>query len=490
MKRFYLYIFLLFSYTSWAQDATESEISLEEKFMEANTHILLDRYDEALPLLKQIYKEDRNNAGLNYELARVHGSLGDLESAIKHAEKAAKIDPDNEYYQLLLGNMLMENGQNQEATEAFSKMIALQPEVTRYYDMLAKAYMTMGENNKALSTFDQLEQVVGFSEDLALRKVDILTEMNKDDDAAKVMERLVSTYPDEMRFRYNLGSFYHSRGKKEKARKVYEAILEIDPSDATANLAMLDNPDQPADDANYLSALQPLIENENLPLDKKILEMVPYLERIPNEPELVEPLLRIGKTLVQLHPEEAKVRSLYADIFNGAGNTKKAIEQYEKTLALNDRVYTVWEQLLLAYDKEAQYNKMSAKAEEAMDLFPNKASAYYLYASAQNSLGKHDEALSYLNDAFMISGKDLYHKTKVENQRARAYIAKKDYKKANKHLNNSTEWSLGQDAEAVHLMGDLYAAQGDQSKAQSYWDKAAKLRGETMSKQEKFMRGQ
>lgn len=490
MNKILTLLLLTLSMGLMAQDSwTEQRVSLEEQFMEANTHTLLGKYDKALKILKEIYKEDRDNAGLNFELAKVYGSMNDLAAAVKHAKKAVSLKPNNEYYHLLLGNLQMDNGQNSEAIDAFTTLTNLQPEVTEYYDMLAKAHLSTGDYKSAIATFDRLEMQLGFSEDLALRKVDILTENNKNDEAAKVLAQLVTTYPKEMRYRYNLGSFYRRMGRDQDAIKVYKDILVIDPSDATANLALLDDPDKPSDDTNYLSALQPLIEDEKIPMDKKVLEMVPYLERLPNEPKLAEPLLRIGKTMVQLYPQEAKVKALYADMLNGTGQIEKAIEQYEKTLQINDKVYTVWEQLIYCYEQAGKYEKMLSKSEEAMDFFPNKASAYYLYASAQNHLGEYDQALSYLNDAFMISGKDMYHKAKVENQRARAYMGKEDMEQAKKHLNNSSEWSMGQDAEAVKLFGDWYKAQGNTSEAQKFYDKAEKLDPSIMTKEEKFMRG-
>ena len=210
-------------------------------------------------------------------------------------------------------------------------------------------------------------------------------------------------------------------------------------------------------------------------MDKKILEMIPYVERLGSEPELGVPLLKIGKTLVQLHPNEAKVHAMYADIFNVLGNTDKAIEQYEKTITLNDNVYTVWEQLIIAYGQKGDYTTMAIRSEEAMDLFPNKASAYYLYASAKISSSQLDEVVDYLQDAQMIAGKDLYHKANVENQRARLAMKQNRYDAAAKHLSISSEWSMGQDPQSVELLGDLASLKGDNVKAIEYWKQAEKL---------------
>jgi len=480
MKIYQVAIALIFSLSLTAQDNidngwTEEKVSLEQYYMDANIQIMVGKYDEAIKILKGIYKEDGNNPGLNFQMAQVYGSLNDLPSAIKHAKKAVQLKPDNEFYNLLLANLQVESNQMSEAVTSMDKLILLQPEKTEYYDMLARAHLRNGDFNKAISTFDRLETQVGFSEDLAFRKVDILDENGKSKEVIKVLQKLVTTFPDVMRYRHNLATYYNKSGKSKEAQKVYKEILQIDPDDATANLATIDNPENPSDEKGYLNALQPLIENEKIPLDKKILEMIPYLERLGSEPELGDPLLKIGKTLVQLYPKEAKVRAMYADIYNSLGNTDKAIEQYEKTIALDDRVYTVWEQLIMAYDHKGDYTAMATKAEEAMDLYPNKASAYYLYASAKISAGQYDEAASYLQDAQMIAGRDLYHKANVENQRARLAMKQKKYDDAAEHLAKSLEWSKGQDAQATELMGDLASLQGDKTKAIEYWNKAKKL---------------
>lgn len=481
MKIYHLLFAFIFSLTLTAQDIdddngwTEEKVTLEQQYMDANIHIMVGKYDEAGKILKDIYKEDSENPGLNFQMAQVFGSLNDLPTAIKHAKKAVQLRPDNEYYNLLLGNLYMESNQVTQAVKSLDQLIILQPEKTEYYDMLARAHLRNGDYSKAISTFDKLETQLGFSEDLALRKVDIFDENGKTKEVIKVLQKLVTTFPEVIRYRHNLAAYYNKAGKDKEAQKVYKEILEIDPDDATANLAMLDNTDNPSNEKGYLNALQPLIENEKIPLDKKILEMIPYLERLASEPELGDPLLKIGKTLVQLYPQEAKVHAMYADIFNSLGNTDKAIEQYEKTIALDDRVYTVWEQLIIAYGYKGDYAAMAAKAEEAMDLYPNKASAYYLYASAKISLGDYDEATSYLQDAQMISGKDLYHKANVENQRARLDMMQKKYDDAAAHLAQSTEWSKGQDPLAMELMGDLASMKGNSKKAVEYWKKAKQL---------------
>ena len=480
MKIYSIIFTLIFTVSLSAQDNisngwTEEKVTLEQSYMDANIQIMVGKYDEAIKILKDIYKEDSANPGLNFQMAQVYGSLNDLPAAIKHAKKAVDLVPENEFYNLLLGNLHLESNQVSEAVSSLDKLIVLQPEKTEYYDMLARAHLRNGEYQKAISTFDKLESQLGFSEDLALRKVDILDENGKSKEVIKVLQKLVMLYPEVMRYRYNLATYYKKNGKEKEAKEVYQEILQIDPEDATANLAMLQDESSTTNEAGYLSALQPLIENDNIPLDKKILEVIPYLDRLSSEKELGDPLLNIGKTLVQLHPNEAKVHALYADMFNSLGNNKKAIEQYEKTIALDDRVYTVWEQLIMAYGYEEDYTAMASKAEGAMDLFPNKASAYYLYASAKISSGEYEEASDYLQDAQMIAGKDLYHKTKVENQKARLAIMQKRYADAAKHVSVAMEWSKGQDAESLELQGDLMSSNGKPSEALEYWKKAKSL---------------
>jgi len=480
MKIYHLVFTFLLSISITAQKNvnngwTEEKVTLEQSFMDANIQIMVGKYDVAIKILKDIYKKDSRNPGLNFQMAQVYGSLNDLPSAIKHGKKAVSGSPNNVFYNLLLGNLYLESNQMTEAVRALDRLIVLQPEETKYYDLLARAHLRTGNYNKAITTFDQLETLLGFSEEIALRKVDILDENGKSKEVIKVLQKLVAMYPETMRYRYNLASYYKNQGNDKDARKVYREILQLDPEDASANLAMLDNPDNLNDEKGYLSALQPLIESDKIPMDKKILEMIPYVERLGSEPELGGPLLKIGKTLVQLHPNEAKVHAMYADIFNGLGNIDKAIEQYEKTITLNDNVYTVWEQLIIAYGQKGDYTTMASRSEDAMDLFPNKASAYYLYASAKISSSQLDEVVDYLQDAQIIAGKDLYHKANVENQRARLAMKQNRYDAAAKHLSISIEWSMGQDPQSVELLGDLASLKSDNVKAIEYWKQAEKF---------------
>ena len=234
MKIYHLVFTFLLSISITAQKNvnngwTEEKVTLEQSFMDANIQIMVGKYDVAIKILKDIYKKDSRNPGLNFQMAQVYGSLNDLPSAIKHGKKAVSGSPNNVFYNLLLGNLYLESNQMTEAVRALDRLIVLQPEETKYYDLLARAHLRTGNYNKAITTFDQLETLLGFSEELALRKVDILDENGKSKEVIKVLKKLVAMYPETMRYRYNLASYYKNQGNDKDARKVYREILQLDP---------------------------------------------------------------------------------------------------------------------------------------------------------------------------------------------------------------------------------------------------------------------
>ena len=84
-------LLLLSCAIGWSQEQlTEEDVNRESMLIEANREKLLGNYDKAITLLRELYRQDDENAAVAYELGRLLHAEGKLEEAIRYLKVATK----------------------------------------------------------------------------------------------------------------------------------------------------------------------------------------------------------------------------------------------------------------------------------------------------------------------------------------------------------------------------------------------------------------
>jgi tetratricopeptide (TPR) repeat protein len=220
-----------------------------------------------------------------------------------------------------------------------------------------------------------------------------------------------------------LAAFYEQVGDAQRARDTYQRILELEPTDAKAQLALAGKPGLHTEEARYISSLRSVFENPDLAIDLKLSRILPFIAKVAetNDPALAASTLALTELLERVHPGEAKAFAASADLLYHSGRRREAIERYEKTLTLDETVYLVWEQLLHAYHEEKEYVALRRRADEALDLFPNRAEIHYLYGVACLELGQPRQAVDALEQALLMGGGDVRIAYLAQSKLGRAY---------------------------------------------------------------------
>ncbi len=455
---------------------TEDEIAIQDKYVEAKKYTLIGRFDKAEEILKKLYNDDRNNAAIALELSKVYGYMDDPYNEFRYAKTAFDNDPTNGYVKVNFANICVDQEKYEDAIPPLLQLVANNKTSEVYSDQLATAYLQTNNADAALKVYSELEAQIGVSENISRRKYEIYEILGKTDKALKELEKLSNAFPNNVRFMHNLASFYAKLGKEDKALDVYKKILEIDINDAAANMAITAASTGGGDDNNYLRSLTPIIENKSIPVDRKILELVPYVDQLNTkyEQELADALMMLSDKITVIHPKEAKSHALYGDILLASNRPKDAAKAYEKTLSINDKVYLVWEGLMEAYTDTKDYVNLLRVATDALDLFPNKGSAYMYYGRANTLTKNYDEAIDLLNEGIFVSGKDVYSKSNIMAELARAYSGQKKYEEAEENISNALKLSNNKNGLALEIYGDILYLKGDADGAIEQWKKAQK----------------
>jgi tetratricopeptide (TPR) repeat protein len=273
-----------------------------------------------------------------------------------------------------------------------------------------------------------------------------------------------------------LAQYYDGQGKPAKAKEVYERALKMNSEDPVASIALAESMKASGDEAQYLLGLKPLFKREEVSIDLKVQELYPYIVKLPNvKAGVPEALLELSKIMTEVHLKDAKAFAIYADILYYTGNPREALTQYYKTLALDNSVFSVWEQVLLVNQELGESDALLKASEDAMDLFPSQAFVYYMSGVAYNQKGKFDDAIGALEEAMMMTGRDNIIKMKVTSELGVSYYGQREYVTAEEWLKKALDNGGTNNAQILEHYGDVLFQLGKKEDALMYWQKAKKI---------------
>jgi len=406
----FLLIGLLFSNVLQGQagSISEAELNIQDKFLQGKQQQILGNLDKAVTIFKELAKKDVKNDVVQYELARIYLKQDKVEKALNAIQEAIIINDQNTWYHNLNADILLQKGQYLNAAVSYEKLIKLQPRISSHYTNLSYCYLRANEPNKAIKILDQIESKTGVSEEYSRKKFEIYDRIGKEHKAVEEIEKLIEQFPDEMAYRHILAVYYKRNGKDDKAKDVYAEILIIDPEDSKANIAMADDFRKDGKDNTYLNSIKSIISNENIELDIKVQEMIPYVEKLNQKYDqaLGNTLLELVGILNNVHPKEAKVYALQGDILNAKGEQEAAFRSYREAIKYDETVYSVWEQGMYILAELNDMEELINFSEAAIDVFPNQAFIYYMNGLGNSSIQNYDEALSMLDQVLLMSQKN------------------------------------------------------------------------------------
>lgn len=395
---------------------SEEDVNLQKMFIDATREKILGNYENAIGLLKQILKEDKDNHVAFYELARMYDAIGEGNKAISTAKKAIDQAPQNIWYQRFLADIYQKIGKNKDAAKVYETLVKLDPGNDFYYSRWAYFLVRANEIEKAVKVYDALEKQVGINEDVIRRKHTLYLGIGDNKKAAKELERLIKAFPNQTRFQHLLASFYEQIGETSKAKGIYREILKLDPQDSKAQLAMAGASRSKSNDVKYLESLKPIFLRQDVNIDLKIGKILPFINKVAEtgDQSLATASLELTKILEATHPDQAKAFSASGDLLYHSGQKEAALEKYKKTLDLDDSVFLVWEQMMAIYQEQKNYNHLLKLTNEALDIFPNKAIIYYYNGVANKELKQYKDAQDALEQGSLMVGKNLQLRTEFD----------------------------------------------------------------------------
>lgn len=411
---------------------SEEDVSREKLFIEANREKLLGNLDKAIGILRELHRQDNKNPAIAFELGRLLDAEEDTEEAIRFLQLATDLDSSNEWYAKTLANVYQREGRNKEGAKLYEKLVKVDPDDDYLYFRWAYFLVRAQEVDQALEVYEDLEKRTGLTTEIAQRRHTLFMGIGDNKRAAKALEELIEVQPNVLTHKHQLASFYESRGEQDKALALYQEIARINPGDPKAQIALAGGSNVQRDELRYLTELKEAFGRSDVAIDLKISKLLPFINKVAEtgDIELADAALELTALMEDVHSDEAKSFSAAGDLLYYSNRRDKAIAKYRQTLDRDASVFAVWQQLLKSIHELRNYEQLFESANDALDVFPNRASVQYYLALGADGLERYDDALDALSLADLMAGRDQGLRGEIKALEGQVYQHKGEEKAA------------------------------------------------------------
>jgi tetratricopeptide (TPR) repeat protein len=409
-------------------------------FMEGNKQKVLGNYQEAAENYQNALKIDPDHDASMYELARIYQRENRTDDAILLIEKAISINSHNKWYYVFLADLYKKNRQFEKVVEVFEKLIEKLPSTIDYRYDLALTHVIMGNYKEAIDTYNEIEQIIGVSEDLSLKKRNLWSNLNKQGKALNEIERLAEAYPYNSRYLQILAESYVKSDDYDKALETYNRVLEINPDDPYIHMSLFDLYRQMGNDAKAYEELKLGFANPELSIEDKIQILATYYSFNQLLNDMKDQAIELAEILTDAHPDDPRSMSLYADLLYRAGRLEEALEIINRVIEIDESNYGVWEQKLFIENDLAGNEQLIETSQTVIGLFPMQPLPYLFKGFAHYQAG--------------------------------------DYEASRKSLETGSKLVVGNDrllTQFFSTLGDIYHQLKNHDKSDEYYDKALLL---------------
>jgi Flp pilus assembly protein TadD len=173
-------------------------------------------------------RQDPNQAAVRRLLALIYRGTGDTETAIQELHRALELQNSDDAHEML-GEILSDKGQIEDAIAEFDKAIALRPNFSGNYDAKGLALYRAGRFAEAAASFERVTQLQPDNAS-GFQRLGTTYYSAGDTEKALVNYRRSLELAPTWKTYTNLGVFYHNQGKFDDAAKAYVEALKLDPT--------------------------------------------------------------------------------------------------------------------------------------------------------------------------------------------------------------------------------------------------------------------
>jgi len=417
------------------EDIAMAKDDYQDSFYESLKQKGIENYDKAIASLEKCIKLKPNDAVAYFELGKNYLSLKEYQNAQNSFEKATQLDPKNKWYWLGIYDVSYETKNYSLAIETIQKIITFDEE---YKDDLISLYMITNQFDKALVTINEMNDKFGKSEERDRYKQQILSQGKyQNAEIGNLIDQIKKNPKEESNY-VNLIFLYSKTEETDKALDIAKQLAKEIPTSEWAQVSLF---------KVYLDANQAdkAIKSMNVILsstkiDSKIKhrtlnEFLIYVNKNPQyAPDLEKAIAYFD------NDKEVDVAKEIGKFYHSKNQFENAIKYYEKDLKTNSDTDRETNLLLLeAYAQAKQFEAMTKRAMNMIEVYPSQPQFYYYAGLGNNQLKQFKNAKTVLEMGLDYVVDDKTLEVNFNIQLGEAYNGLGDAKKKEEYFLKANE---------------------------------------------------
>ena len=414
-----------------------------------------EKYDEVISTLNRLEKHMGKNEQLSMEKFRIYLQMKDDKKAFQEIESLVQEYPMDMRYQVILGDVYLQNGKKQEAYDVYQKVLAAEPDNPMAIFSMASYYKQTGQEGLYQQQLDTLllnKKVTPDTKVSVMRQM-IVENEQADKDSTQIIalfDRIMKQEQDDPQIPMLYAQYLLSKNMEAESVPVLEQVVDLDPTNKAARMMLVGTAVRKEDYKQIIKVCEPGIE-----ATPDALEFYYYLAIAYNQAEQPDSVVSICKRALEHTTADSK-KEVVSDFYSILGDMYHTQKQMKEAYA--------------AYDSALVYNPSNIGALNNY--------AYYLSVERRD-LDKAEE-MSYKtvkaepNNATYL---DTY---------AWFLFEKGNYAEARIYIDNAMKSDDEKSDVIVEHCGDIYYMTGDVDGALSYWKKALEMGSESKTLKQKI----
>lgn len=415
-----------------------------------------EKYNDVISTLNRLEKRLGKNEQLSMEKFRIYLQMKDDKKAFQEIESLVQEYPMDMRYQVILGDVYLQNGKKQEAYDAYQKVLAVEPDNPMALFSMASYYEQTGQKELYQQQLDTLllnKKVTSDTKISVMRQVIAENEQSSAKDSTQVIalfDRMMKQDMDDPQIPMLYSQYLLSKNMEQEAVPVLEQVVDLDPTNKAARLMLVSAAVKKEDYKQIIKVCEPGIE-----ATPDALELYYYLAIAYHQAEQTDSVLSVCSRALE-HVTADTRKEVISDFYSIMGDIYHTKKQMTEAYA--------------AYDSALVYNPSNIGALNNY--------AYYLSVERRD-LDKAEEM--------------SYKTVKVEPNNSTyldtyAWILfeKGNYAEARIYIDNAMKNDGEKSDVIVEHCGDIYFMTGDAEGALKYWKKALEMGSESKTLKQKI----
>lgn len=368
----------------------------KELFFRGITKKAIEDYEQANEAFLACLKKVPGHAPTLHQLGIIAREEGNQKYAADYFSRAVESDPENRWYLSDLAQTLVKIRDFEKAAEAYRKLLDDNPGQLSYYYELSNAYIFSGDLKSAVNVYDEMEEMIGFNEQITQQKIKLHQNLGNNKQVEKEILKLIENDPGNVQHRGRLAKFYQTQGDKKKALEIFKELKELDKTNPLIHLSLADYYEEAGKYDEAFEERKAAFEHLELGIDNKIQMLLNYFRASGPGDKLNERSYELLEALEKAHPDDPKTFAMYGDFLSRDNRNKEARDKYRKSLALDSSRFAIWNQLLILNSQLNDVEAMIDDSESAMELFPSQPTPYLLSGLGNLQAENYEKAASVL----------------------------------------------------------------------------------------------